>query len=135
MNKAEDVARFECFVCSSRWRFAKTYVESYPHEYTLARWDDTETFRASSLCIERWGTPETFLTSRRKYLYVGDRKYWHMGDVTSTNAEEWPTLINRTWLDVSMYRDHAEELGYEAEVLEKLVVRWNMLLNRARNPG
>jgi hypothetical protein len=133
-NKAEDVARFGCFVSSSRWRFANTYVESYPHEYTLARWGDAETFRASILCIERWGTRETFLTSRRKYLYVGDQKYWHMGAATSNNADKWPTLINRTWIDVSMYRGHAADLGYEGKVLEKLVVRWNMLLNRARNP-
>ena len=134
MNKAEDVERLERFVSHSRWRFANTYVESYPHEYTLARWGDSDAFRASILCIEQWGTPESFLTSRRKYLCVGDRKYWHMGDATSNNAEEWPTLINRTWIDVSMYRGHAAELGYEGEVLEKLVVRWNMLLTRARSP-
>jgi hypothetical protein len=60
MNKAETVARFACFVSSSRWRFAKTYIESYPHEYTLARWGDTETFRAWILCIERCGTQRRF---------------------------------------------------------------------------
>ena len=29
--------------------------ESYPHEYTLAGWDELELFRASILSIERWG--------------------------------------------------------------------------------
>jgi hypothetical protein len=56
-----------------------------------------------------------------------------MGDATSTSPEERPTLINRTWIDVSLYRDHAKKLGYEGAVLEQLVARWNMLLNRARN--
>jgi hypothetical protein len=56
-----------------------------------------------------------------------------MGDATSTNPEERPTLINRSWIDVSRYRDQARELGYEGAVLEQLVARWKMLLNRARN--
>ena len=38
MDQEADVKWFAGFVVNSRWRFAKTYVESYPHEYTLERW-------------------------------------------------------------------------------------------------
>lgn len=105
-NKAA-VDWFVDFAERSRWRFAKTYVESYPHEYTLDRWGDRNVFRQTILCIEQWGVIEAFWSSRRKYLHVGERKYWHMGDVSSPGQEDQPTLINRTWLDVSRYREEA----------------------------
>ncbi|HPW22238.1 MAG TPA: hypothetical protein PLE61_15665 [Vicinamibacterales bacterium] len=132
MNREADVRWFADFVGNSRWRFAKTYVESYPHEYTLERWGDSDAFRTAIDCIERWGVVEPFWTSRRKYLYVDDRKYWHMGNVSSANAEDQPTLINRTWLEVGRYREQAKGLGYDGEVLDRLVARWNALLEKAR---
>ena len=132
MDREADIEWFAGFVVNSRWRFAKTYVESYPHEYTLERWGEVETFRRATLCIERWGVFETFWNGRQKYLYIDEGKYWHMGNVSSENAEERPTLINRTWLDVAQYRDYAENLGYEGEVLEQLVVQWNELLDKAK---
>ena len=132
MDRETDVKWFASFVANSRWRFAKTYVESYPHEYTLEGWGEVEAFRTAVLCIEHWGVAETFWNASRKYLYVDDRKYWHMGNASSENADEWPTLINRTWLDVSQYRDQAKNLGYDGEVLERLVVQWNELLDKAK---
>ena len=132
MDRELDVNWFAGFVAKSSWRFAKTYVESYPHEYTVERWGDVEAFRSAILCIERWGQLESFWSSQRKYLYIDDRKYWHMGNVTSENAEDQPTLINRTWVDVGRYREHAKGLGYDGEVLERLVARWSLLLERAR---
>ena len=132
MDQESDVAWFAGFVVNSRWRFAKTYVESYPHEYTLQSWGEVESFRRAILCIEHWGVSETFWNAEQKYLYVDDRKYWHMGNASSENAEERPTLINRTWLDVAQYRDHAKNLGYDGEVLERLVVQWNELLDKAK---
>ena len=48
------------------------------------------------------------------------------------NVEERPTLINRTWLDVAQYRDHAKNLGYDGEGLERLVVQWRALLDKAK---
>jgi hypothetical protein len=55
-----------------------------------------------------------------------------MGNTSSEKAEEQPTLINRTWLDVAQYRDHAKNLGYDGEVLERLVMQWNELLDKAK---
>lgn len=132
MTRAEDLEEFRRFADGARWRFSKTYAESYPHEYTLQRWVDAEEFWNAIRCIERWGAVEPFWHTRRKYLYVDDRKYWHMGNADSEDPAERPGLINRTWLDVSRYRDDARSLGYEGGELDKLVRRWELLLARAR---
>ena len=127
-----DVAWFKDFVAASRWRFARTYVESYPHEYTLKGWGDADGFSHAIRCIERWGIIESFWRAERKYLYVGDHKYWHMGDPESDHPEVRPTLINRTWLDVSRYRDEARAIGHDGDALDRMVERWQLLLDRAR---
>ena len=97
-------------MAATRWRFAKTYVESYPHEYVLQQWGDADAFSKAIQLIEQWGLVESFWKAERRYLYVDERKYWHMGNATSENPAERPTLINRTWLDVSRYRENAKTL-------------------------
>lgn len=130
--REEHVADFATFVAASSWRFAKTYVESYPHEYTLVQTGDTDRFQTAITCIERWGVVERFWRSRRRYLYVDGRKYWHMGNPTSEKPEDRPTLINRSWSDVARYRDDARALGYEGERLKQLVEQWRVKLDQAR---
>ena len=148
MDQERDLEWFRAFVAGSRWRFAKTYVESYPHEYTVLRWPgtDADAFAMAIECIERWGVVESFWSAQRKYLYVDDRKYWHMGDVSSEtrmgtvperrydrdSPRFVPDLINRTWLDVGAYRDEAARLGYDGEELDRLVARWRVLLEKAK---
>ena len=132
MSRPDDDAWFRAWVEASRWRFAKTYVTTYPHEYALAAWGEPDAFRRAISCIERWGEVETFLDSRRKYLHLDERKYWHMGDAASDDPNKRPGLINRSWLDVARYCDEARALGHDGEALERLVGRWRSLLERAR---
>jgi hypothetical protein len=127
-----DLQVFRAFVAKSRWRFARTYVKSYPHEYTLRGWGDADVFWQAILCIEHWGVSEPFLNTERKYLYIDERKYWHMGNPSSDEPDERPGLINRTWLDVASYREDARALGYDDEGLERLVTQWKLLLEKAR---
>jgi len=49
--------------------------------------------------------------------------------------EEQPGLINRSWVDVARYRDDAKKLGYDDDALDGLVVRWNALVERAKDPS
>jgi hypothetical protein len=135
VSREDDMQWFRSFVMESRWRFAKTYVESYPHEYTLDEWGEADTFWRAILCIERWGVLEPFWSSQRKYFYIDQRKYWHMGDASSENDDEQPGLINRSWVDVASYREEAKKLGYDDESLDRLVARWNVLLEKARRPS
>src|SRR4029077_20636419 len=76
--REEHVAGFATFVAGASWRFAKTYVEPYPHEYTLVQGGDPDHFKSAIASIEGWGIVEPFWKSRRRYLYVDGRKYWHM---------------------------------------------------------
>ena len=69
----------------------------------------------SRISIERWGIVEAFWGSRRKYLHVDGRQYWHMGNASSNDPDKRPTLINRAWIEVGNYRDHARALGYDGE--------------------
>jgi hypothetical protein len=131
-NHEDDLAHFRSFVADTRWRFAKTYVESYPHEYTLRQWVDGNAFSGAIQCIDRWGIVESFWHAERKYLYLDERKYWHMGNTVSGKPDERPTLINRTWLDVSRYRENAKALGYDDDTLDRLAAKWAVLLERAR---
>jgi hypothetical protein len=131
-SRRSDLERFRSFVAGARWRFAKTYVESYPHEYSLQRWVDPDAFSNAIRCIEQYGVVESFWRAERKYLYLDERKYWHMGIAVSENAGERPTLINRTWLDVSRYRENAKALGYDDDSLDRLAAEWVGLLERAR---
>jgi hypothetical protein len=132
MDCDDNLSVFRDFVDHSRWKFAKTYVDSYPHEYTLEHPETLESFRAAILCIERWGVIESFWRAKRKYLYLDGRKYWHMGNANAVDAAERPTLINRTWVDVGGYREEAEKLGYDGPRLEGLMRRWSALLDKAR---
>jgi hypothetical protein len=54
-----------------------------------------------------------------------------MGDVNSVDADDRPTLINRTWVDVSGYREDAAKFGYQGADLDRLVRQWNRLLDKA----
>jgi hypothetical protein len=56
-DKPKNDLYFSCalVVLETRWRFAKTYVESYPHEYTLDEWCDEGAFEKAIHCIERLG--------------------------------------------------------------------------------
>ena len=132
MDRDLDLDWCRAFVADSRWQFARTYVESYPHEYTLERWANSEDFWRAILCIERWGVVESFWSAQRKYLYIDERKYWHMGNALSERAEDRPGLINRTWLDVTAYREDARRLVYDEQGLDRLLGRWKKLLEKAR---
>ena len=63
---------------------------------------------------------------------MDERKYWHMGNPSSEKPDEQPRLINGTWLDVASYREDARAFGYDDQTLERLVVRWKVLLEKAR---
>ncbi len=110
-------------------------TESYPHEWTHERSCRPEDFTRAIECIERWGVVERFWGSRRKYLHVDGRQYWHMGNFSSNDPDKRPTLINRAWIEVGNYREHARALGYDGERLERLVVRWTVLLEKAHRGG
>jgi hypothetical protein len=45
---------------------------------------------------------------------------------SSNKAEERPTLIDSTWVDVVRYRGQAKGLRHYGEDLDRLVARWSV---------
>ena len=128
------VEELEQIVAHTHWKFAWTYARTYPHEYTTRQLCDPADHARLIDCIERYGLVESFGTAYRKYFYFGERKYWHMGDPSSPDPEQWPNVINRAWVDV---RRHAENVKHrwtpeEVELQQRL---WEIQLEKAAGKG
>ena len=74
----------------NKWIFAKTMPET-PHFYTLRRtWSDEKKFESIVEYIREQGIKEKFEGKEYIYLYLGDFKYWTMGEAVKDTI-----LINR----------------------------------------
>jgi hypothetical protein len=116
----------------AKWKFAWTYARTYPHEYTTKSMCDEQIHERLIVFIEKYGIVEPFNQYRNKYLYFGDRKYWHMGDPYSEDPEQQPNVINRTFIDI---RRHAENVSHrwtpEEVELQKRI--WEIQLEKKKN--
>lgn len=126
-EKEEELANL---IERTQWKFAWTYARTYPHEYTRKTMSTPEDHARLIECIEKYGVIERFGDSRRKYFYFEERKYWHMGDPQSEDPEQWPNVINRTWVDV---RRHAANVKHRwtAEEVELQMRLWEIQLEKA----
>ena len=113
----------------TKWKFAWTYARTYPHEYTTKALCSPEDHARLIDCIERNGVIERFGNSHRKYFYFEERKYWHMGEPYSEDAEKQPNVINRAWLDV---RRHAANVKHRwtVEEVELQMRLWEIQLEK-----
>jgi hypothetical protein len=114
----------------TKWKFAWTFARTFPHEYTTKALCSPEDHARLIDCIERYGVIERFGNSRRKYFYLKERKYWHMGEPQAEDQEKWPNVINRTWVDV---RRHAENVRHvwTAEEVELQMRLWEIQLEKS----
>ncbi len=111
----------------TRWRFAWNYARTYPHEWTTNKYCAPKDLKTLIDYVEKYGIFERFGDEFRKYFYFEEKKYWHMGDPNSEDPEDWPTLVNRTWVDV---RRHAENVKnhWTAEEVELQMRIWEIRL-------
>lgn len=125
----EDASGLAPLIERTKWRFAWTYARTYPHEYTTLKFCRADDHAWLIDCIEQQGVLERFGNSQRKYLHFEERKYWHMGDPSSADPEQWPNVINRTWVDV---RRHAANVAHvwtpeEVELQQRI---WEIQLEK-----
>jgi len=115
----------------THWRFAWTMARTFPHEYTTKTKERCAPDDHAWLidCIERYGVIERFGNDRRKYFYFQERKYWHMGDPYSVDREQWPNVINRTWVDVRRHAANVEQV-WTAEEIELQQRLWEIQLEK-----
>ena len=88
------------------WREAVTYRDTWPHEYVVVKKDGQEELLAA-FCerIARGeGVECQFFGQRRKYLFLGEHKYWTMTECADIDLEADDDVLNRALL----YRDRRD---------------------------
>ncbi len=83
-------AELRAWVEAAKWTFAKTYAETWPHEYIVRRSENDAEIVALARHIFAHGTPGRFYTQVRPYHHEAGKVYWSMDD-----TPESTTLVNR----------------------------------------
>lgn len=68
------------FVDKAEWKYAKTYKDSWPHEYVVRDKIPEEMYRALCEHIEKEGQVERFYGKPQTYLHEDGWSYWIMAD-------------------------------------------------------
>jgi hypothetical protein len=78
------------FIEGTAWTFAKTYADTWPHEYVVRTSENAPMILALARHIFEHGTDGRFYSQIRKYHREDGKVYWSM----DTTAEA-TTLVNR----------------------------------------
>ena len=93
-------------ITTAPWREAVTYRETWPHEYVVVNRDGQQELLAE-FCerISRGeGVECRFFHQKRRYLFLGDYKYWTMTECADIDLEAGDEVLNRALL----YRDRRD---------------------------
>ena len=69
------------FIEESNWIFAKTYAETWPHEYIVEEKVDRALFYKLAEYIDSNGSPDYFYQKQMIYLEYDGHVYWHMENI------------------------------------------------------
>ena len=96
----------EAYAERHKWKFAKTYAKSAPHEYLVKSWlseDDQLDYERFVATMKRESVVGYFYSHKNNYLILGDHYYWFMGQYENMAID----LINRTTTDYLEFKDGA----------------------------
>ena len=93
-------------IARAPWREAVTYRDTWPHEYVVVKKDgQRELLAAFCARIEQGeGVECQFFDQKRKYLFLGNYKYWTMTDCPDIDLDTDDYVLNRALL----YRDRRD---------------------------
>lgn len=99
-NETQDKQHIMELIASAPWHEAVTYRESWPHEYVVVKRDgQQELLTAFCERISRGeGVEGRFFHQKRKYLFLGDYKYWTMTECADIDLEAEDEVLNRALL-------------------------------------
>ena len=69
------------FIEKVTWIFAKTYAQTWPHEYIVQEKVDNELFLKLAAHIDTCGYEDYFYKTPQIYFKHKGYTYWHMGDI------------------------------------------------------
>ena len=93
-------------IAGAAWHEAVTYRETWPHEYVVIKRDGQQELLAA-FCerIRRGeGVECVFFEQKRKYLFLGNHKYWTMTECADIDLDSGDVVLNRARL----YRDRRD---------------------------
>ena len=95
------------------WREAVTYRETWPHEYVVVKRDAQQELLAAfcERIVRGEGVECQFFHQTRKYLFLGDYKYWTMTECEDIDLEAHEFVLNRAVL----YRDRRDFVIQEGD--------------------
>ena len=73
--------RLKIFIKNSKWIFAKTYAQTWPHEYIVEEKVDKKLFTELANFIDEFGHKEKFYNKQMIYLNFEKHAYWHMENI------------------------------------------------------
>ena len=82
------------FIKEQDWIFAKTYAETWPHEYIVQERVDNKLFLELSNHIDQFGYEDYFYKMKQIYFDYDGYTYWHMENIINRCVEA-DTYSNR----------------------------------------
>ena len=105
-NETRPKAEIMELIAAAPWREAVTYRETWPHEFVVVNRDgQRELLAAFCERVSRGeGVECRFFHQKRKYLFLGDCKYWTMAECADIDLGTGDAVLNRALL----YRDRRD---------------------------
>jgi len=75
------------FIDKTNWTFAKTYAETWPHEYIVQEKVDNDLFLELANHIDRFGYAEHFYNKEVIYFDYKGYTYWHIENIINRCIE------------------------------------------------
>ena len=75
------------FIEKQYWIFAKTYAETWPHEYIVQEKVDNEQYLELANHIDNFGYEEYFYQTKQIYFDYNGFTYWHMENIINRCLE------------------------------------------------
>ena len=87
-------------IARAPWHEAVTYRDTWPHEYVVVKKDRQEDLLAAfcARIAQGEGVECRFFHEKRKYLFLGDYKYWTMTECHNINLTADDYVLNRARL-------------------------------------
>lgn len=80
-------AQLKQFIRDSTWIFAKTYANTWPHEYIVQERVDNSLFVELAVHIDTFGYESAFYSTKQTYFDYDGNTYWHMGNIINRCRE------------------------------------------------
>ncbi len=84
---AEFPENLKQFIENTNWTFAKTYAETWPHEYIVQERVDNDLFLSLAGHIDTHGYESNFYTTKQIYFDHNGLTYWHMDNIINRCPE------------------------------------------------